>query len=302
MSEDRSGIQKRVLVQTVVEAGATAGGDAGSTLAVNWVFPGETIAFGRSEEDTQVTLAKDANMSKRHFEIAFDGTTCRLKDLNSANGTLVNGKRVTSTTLSHGDEICAGTTIFKIAFLGEDETTCDAEGSATPAAGKGTPLELDSNPVGPPAGSAEHVRRKPADSQLPRIVTLRLQAKSSAKDGVEGRSRLLAWIRAGQSITIGSSDVNADWQIVDDPRISPLHFQVSFDGETCILRSLDPKEKTQVNGEPATSVRLNDGDTNPSAVTSPAAIPIEPCKRPRSSYATPAMLPRSLIFGTPPAE
>lgn len=55
--------------------------------------------------------------------------------------------------------------------------------------------------------------------------------------------------------------MDADWRIASDPGISPLHFQVSFDGETCNLGSLDSEKATYVNGEPVTFVALNDGDT-----------------------------------------
>ena len=65
--------------------------------------------------DCDVVL-DDPAVSKRHARVRFDGQAW-IEDLDSTNGTFVNGRRVTGTTLlRRGDRIALGTA--KIVFLG----------------------------------------------------------------------------------------------------------------------------------------------------------------------------------------
>jgi serine/threonine-protein kinase len=59
---------------------------------------------------------KDLRVSRLHFLIEANPPLCRLYDLNSRNGTCVNGKRVVSCDLANGDEIRAGNTVLRVAF------------------------------------------------------------------------------------------------------------------------------------------------------------------------------------------
>ncbi|MBW3630330.1 MAG: FHA domain-containing protein [Gemmatimonadetes bacterium] len=52
----------------------------------------------------------DTGISRAHAEIHLEGTAATLVDLQSTNGTTVNGQRVTRTALSDGDRISLGTT------------------------------------------------------------------------------------------------------------------------------------------------------------------------------------------------
>jgi pSer/pThr/pTyr-binding forkhead associated (FHA) protein len=54
----------------------------------------------------------DAAVSARHFQIEERGTEFFLRDLNSSNGTFLNGHRVRSAKLESGDRIGAGGTTF----------------------------------------------------------------------------------------------------------------------------------------------------------------------------------------------
>ena len=72
----------------------------------------ETI-IGRNP-NTDITLL-DENISREHSIVLRDPETgtYSIEDLQSTNGTKVNGKRVRSTDLEHGDEIEIGHTVFK---------------------------------------------------------------------------------------------------------------------------------------------------------------------------------------------
>ena len=64
--------------------------------------------LGRSKDcDVQV---EDANVSRRHAELRREGSSWWLVDLDSTNGTELNGKRVQRVKLSDGDTITLGDT------------------------------------------------------------------------------------------------------------------------------------------------------------------------------------------------
>ncbi len=54
----------------------------------------------------------DTGVSRRHVDVRFDGAIAVLHDLGSTNGTTVNGHRVESWQLQHGDVIRLGHTVL----------------------------------------------------------------------------------------------------------------------------------------------------------------------------------------------
>jgi hypothetical protein len=78
----------------------------GSRIAVGE----EPVIIGRAPE-CDVELA-DATVSRRHAEIVRDGDAWFVRDLNSSNGTKVNGNGVVDQMLHDGDEIRLGSVTF----------------------------------------------------------------------------------------------------------------------------------------------------------------------------------------------
>ena len=76
-------------------------------------FPlaGLVTTLGRSPNcDVHVP---DKRASRRHAEVRWDGETCTLHDLDSANGTFLDGRRITAPqTLRDGDEIGTASATF----------------------------------------------------------------------------------------------------------------------------------------------------------------------------------------------
>ena len=69
---------------------------------------GTKAVLGRSKDsDIQV---EDANVSRRHAELRREGGAWWLVDLESTNGTELNGKRVKRSKLDEGDTITLGAT------------------------------------------------------------------------------------------------------------------------------------------------------------------------------------------------
>lgn len=71
----------------------------------------QTFVLGRSPK-CDVFIA-DQRASRRHAELRWDGEVTTLNDLGSANGTLLNGRRVTAPeTLRDGDEVAIASAVF----------------------------------------------------------------------------------------------------------------------------------------------------------------------------------------------
>ena len=83
------------------------GADVGDTRHFNQ----ESILIGRLNTDLVV---RDSDVSRRHTIIeVFDASQIYLRDLNSTNGTFVNGRRVSSERLRNGDQIRLGRCLIR---------------------------------------------------------------------------------------------------------------------------------------------------------------------------------------------
>src|SRR5262245_14848223 len=111
--------------------GVTGGAKAGASYLV----PEQpSIIVGRSP-DCAIAI-DDPSLSRRHFELAWDGRTCRLTDLGSRNGVLVNGTRVQQAIVQPGDTIQAGEVTCRLHFargrLSEVGAAPDVVGAPAP--------------------------------------------------------------------------------------------------------------------------------------------------------------------------
>jgi len=69
------------------------------------------LILGRS--DKCAVYIADARASRKHAQIEWDGETSTLSDLASANGTLLNGRRITAPEkLRDGDEVAVASAVF----------------------------------------------------------------------------------------------------------------------------------------------------------------------------------------------
>ena len=59
-------------------------------------------------------------MSRVHFKVVTDSVGCYVEDLESSNGTFLNGEKVISERLKHGDRIRAGRTTFMVQIEGDN--------------------------------------------------------------------------------------------------------------------------------------------------------------------------------------
>lgn len=62
--------------------------------------------------DATIALDADLNVSRKHAEVYEWNGALRIRDLHSTHGTLINGVRVTDQSISPGDRIQVGGTVF----------------------------------------------------------------------------------------------------------------------------------------------------------------------------------------------
>jgi HD-GYP domain-containing protein (c-di-GMP phosphodiesterase class II) len=86
-----------------------SGKEVGRTVAVS---TGQTISLGRLKGCDVVV--DDEAASRRHCTIAAREDICVVSDLQSANGTFVNEKRIASQELHQGDKIRIGSTVIEL--------------------------------------------------------------------------------------------------------------------------------------------------------------------------------------------
>ena len=94
----------------------------------------DTFLVGRSAE-AHFSLPDDPYFSRMHFLVEVNPPLCRLTDLNSHNGTLVNGQKLQEADLHNGDEIRGGHTILRVsapAAATLDLPLAEAAGAARP--------------------------------------------------------------------------------------------------------------------------------------------------------------------------
>jgi pSer/pThr/pTyr-binding forkhead associated (FHA) protein len=73
----------------------------------------EEVIIGRDPEKCQIVL-NDPEISGEHAKVTKTMINCFIEDLNSSNGTYVNGERINKVELENGDEFTIGETTFAL--------------------------------------------------------------------------------------------------------------------------------------------------------------------------------------------
>ena len=96
----------------VASPAAANSATAGASPAAG-ALPAGTLRIGR-QPDNDIVVS-DPGVSRHHAELRDVAGACRIVDLDSANGTFVNGQRVTAAPLSEGDIVGIGPATFRLA-------------------------------------------------------------------------------------------------------------------------------------------------------------------------------------------
>jgi serine/threonine-protein kinase len=105
----------------------------------------DNFIVGRSER-VHFSIPDDKYFSRRHFMIEVNPPHCRLIDLDSRNGTVVNGKKVGTFDLKDGDKVTAGRTKLQVNVVFDVEDAIPSSQAVSPAAS--VPPNAPAKPVG----------------------------------------------------------------------------------------------------------------------------------------------------------
>ena len=82
---------------------------------------GQRIKVGRAAQ-SGFPIACDRYLSGLHFALECDDDACRIRDLESGNGTFLNGRGVSEAVLDDQDEILAGETSFLVSIESAEQS------------------------------------------------------------------------------------------------------------------------------------------------------------------------------------
>lgn len=192
----------------------------GDSVVNRFVFEKDIVSIGRSRDNDVVI--ENLAISRNHARIRHENGKFFISDLNSANGTFVNGKQVTKSEISHNDVITIGkhTLIFKNEVLTDEAMISDAFGAERT-------MIVDRVPVA--ILRVTHGKQKDQEFRVEKAeITI-------------GRSK-------------GCAICLPDWFVGKE------HAVIQRRGDTFLLRDLGSWRGTKVNDRPVTETILKDGD------------------------------------------
>jgi pSer/pThr/pTyr-binding forkhead associated (FHA) protein len=230
---------------------------------------GQTANIGRTEW-ADFVFPRDGEMSGMHFALECGPSTCQIRDLGSAYGTLVNGRRVNESNVGDGDKVLAGQTCFAISI--GDASTSDSPFPLSPLKPSVLSPMTELLPISPGGGmqrpaaaassSVVNTRGTPAEPATPRVDIAAsphgaYRVVLEMVDGPHGTQRTL--LRSRQGTTVGRTK-RADIALPLDPLLSSLHFAVRCGEQVCRLRDYGSRNGTYVNGNRMREGLLRNGD------------------------------------------
>ena len=117
------------------------------------VLSGTDVIVGRSHDCGLLLNQNDAKVSRHHAHLFFAGGTWRIEDMASSNGTLVNGRKVTSIPLNQDDLITIGDAVLIFKADGDSSGTV-----RVPLPGEGTTTSGSGAMIDPLATTSEDLK------------------------------------------------------------------------------------------------------------------------------------------------
>ncbi|EMI54223.1 FHA domain-containing serine/threonine-protein kinase [Rhodopirellula sallentina] len=162
---------------------------AGPHTGRSWTFAdAQHIVLGR-QAPSHLRLAEEVSISRQHIELRIDPPRVELADLDSSNGTKVNGIRVVNASLCDGDLISIGNTELRLSVLipSQGLNGCSAMAPSTPESAPSSLIDGDDKSpaltlVSPPCSS-------PDASASPPVPKGPTDAIEQTRVNPDGRSR-----------------------------------------------------------------------------------------------------------------
>ncbi|MEQ9408993.1 MAG: FHA domain-containing protein [Fuerstiella sp.] len=194
-----------------------------STRDIAVLQPDQPLTIGRGEPN-DVAFPDDGQMSFHHATLELQADDCLLRDLQSTNGTFVDGKPVESAVLKHGDAFLCGTTEFVLDWPSENDPRA-AAGVVSARPDKPTrPASTGSDPRMAATVVAGHAgRSKPGKSAAaPTAKTEQRGDDMERTDGFRGATALeiVQRFKLHQKISVTPEDDETPTAFLE--RIRPL--------------------------------------------------------------------------------
>ncbi len=197
-----------------------------------YTLPSGSVSLGRASS-CDVVL-DDAHVSRQHAQLTWDGTTLRVSDLGSANGTHVDDVRLTDGLLDHGQKLRLGDTVLRVRFPDRDPDATVAMVDTDP------PADTD-------------------DTSTPEVLATELHRRPEPVLLVCVGNDITEHVIRTDTVTIGR-DATCDLVIPHDS-VSRLHARIERTGTACVVHDAASRNGILVNGARAARQRLADGDT-----------------------------------------
>ena len=207
-----------------------------------------TLDAGRSDENEILLL--DDHISRKHARFRLVDGVVWLQDLGSANGTYVNGERLTGgCRLFHGDEISFDNLRFQLVGKGQDLTPVRQPVSVTEVA-----LIKE-----PPKSGFETTEFALTDDtgEMPLVLPEISETGAFLLGVSEPVSGYTFRTRIGTSIIGRDDDCDV---VIRDPTVSARHAEIVVRPEATTITNLMATNGTRVNGQQIQNAQLADGD------------------------------------------
>ncbi|MBI4953939.1 MAG: response regulator [Myxococcales bacterium] len=174
----------------------TRGLDAGRRFVVD-----RQAVLGRATDAT-VSLG-DGEVSRRHARIFFDRDGFVVEDLESANGTFVNGTRVTRAALAFGDEVRLGSNVALLFAQEDGRRAAELQRQRLAVVGHlatGTVHDFN-NMLGAALANLDILDAMPRETVVgdPLAAECTVEVRAALRRAAELAARLLRFSRAGRS-------------------------------------------------------------------------------------------------------
>ncbi len=219
------------------------GSQAGSAHKV-----GAEVTVGRGENCDLLLL--DDHVSRNHALIRQDSQVVWLQDLDSANGTYVNGERLAGgCRLYHGDQVAFDTLQFQLVGKGAELTPVRQGDSPDEKA-----VIKDERHGGSDTTEVAVVAEV---DELVGVVPPHGERGAFLLGAGEPVSGVTFRIRMGRTVVGRDEDCDI---VVRDSTVSARHAEIIVRPEGCTITNLMATNGTRVNGREVQSAQLTDGD------------------------------------------
>ncbi len=208
------------------------------------------VTLGRSPRSgNDIVIETDGQISKKHARIEMDRDgQFTIYDLESTNGTRVNGRRIDNRLLHDGDEIVIGVTRLMFQLIGVLSDDAFSQPAPPPSHSNGA--------FG--GAAAQFNLGGESGSSLP--PTRALRSRNARLILMDGGTDIDSFLLASETL-IGRGVTNDI--VLPDRSIATRHARIVHDGNGYNLEPLDRSVSTSINGKtisPDDEVSLKDGD------------------------------------------